>query len=634
MRAFLRNMQAKLRSTSSYFATIRPLIRLVWQASPLFFLASLGLTMLSGLLPLVSILITSMLIQTLTQAISAGHNPSVLADRLILLLVLMAGANLFLQLLQRLNAALQQLQRTRIINHVQLLIGKKATEIDLACFEDFEFHNRIRTAADESAFRIPMFLDHLIMVETALVTFISLAIVLLIWHAWIVLVIVLSSLASLWVSTHFGTIRVNLVSQRAETERKKYYLNSLFISEMAAKEIRLFGLRDFLITRFRRIVETIYQQDRRLAVDELLSSSAAALLLALVQPALIAFTAFQALAGLISIGQFSLYTQSILQLESGWTQLVVAQSGLHESNLFAARLFDFLAIQPHVEASRPLLKPQSDSKRRPPCIEFRGVSFRYPGTERTVLEDISFMVHPGEAIALVGVNGAGKSTLVKLLAGLYEPTEGQIFLNNRDIQTLDRADLRANLSVIFQDYIVYHFSARENIGIGRVDRIDDTTCIEEAARRSGLDRVIDQLPNGYDTVLARFWEHGHELSGGQQQLVALARALMRDAPVLILDEPSSALDIYTEQRFFQQLLAGRLSGQLQSVIFISHRFTTVGRADRILVLEHGRLIEQGKHEELLNQNGRYAEMFNMQVTAYSVSHSTSNALKLESTDNL
>lgn len=627
MSTFLQNIHVKFRSMCNYFATIRPLVQLLWRVSPLFFLTSFGLTLLSGLLPLASILITSMLIQTLVESLSAKHSASILVSRLILLLVFMVSTHLLMQLSQRLNIALSTLHRTRIINHVQLLIAQKAAEIDLACFENPEFHNRIRTAANETAFRIPMFLDRLMMIGSTLMTFISLAVILLLWHAWIVLAIVLSSLVTLWISTHFSTARVNLVAQRAETERKKFYLNSLFISEMAAKEMRLFGLQDFLLMRFRRLLETTYQQDRHLVLHELLYSSVAVLLLSLVQPMLIAFTAFQTLQGVISIGLFSLYTQSILQLESGWTQLMVIQSGLHESNLFAAHLFDFLAIQPQVEARRPQASAQSAVISQLPRIEFRGVSFNYPGTEHVVLKDVSFVIQPGEAIALVGDNGAGKSTLVKLLAGLYTPTKGHIFLDSVDIQTLDRSDLRAHLSVIFQDYIVYHFSARENIGVGQIDWLDDSTRIEEAANRSGLDHVIAQLPDGYETVLGRFWEKGHELSGGQRQLVALTRALLRDGPVLILDEPSAALDIYAEQRFFQQLLEGWTSGRRQTVIFISHRFTTVRRADRVLVLEHGCLTEQGTHEQLMAHDGHYAEMFNLQVAAYNSSQLGSKATK-------
>jgi len=618
MSTFLRNARARLQGMRRYSATIQPLVRLLWQANPALFITSCSLTLLNGLLPLASIFITSALLQTL---VSGAHPSTAMALPIgfVLLLAFMAGVNLLMQILQRLNMAIQTLHQARVTNRVQLLIAAKAAEIDLACFEDPEFHNQMQTAANEASFQIPMFLDRLITAGSTLVATFSLATILLFWHAWIVPAILLASLATFWVSTHFGTMRVKLVAERAETERKKFYFRTLFTSEEAAKEIRLFGLQNFLLTSFRTLLETTYQQDRRLAFRELSYAGIAATLLALVQPALFAFTAIQALQGIISIGQFSLYTQSILQIESNWTQLVMIQSTLHENNLFAARLFAFLATQPHTEAPRSPAKAHTTALSQTPRIEFRNVSFAYPGTAHPVINNVSFVIRPGEAVALVGQNGAGKTTLVKLLAGLYEPTEGHILLDGIDIQTLERNELRAYLSVIFQDYTIYHFSARENIGVGRVDWLNDVQRIEQAAQRSGLKHVIEQLPDRYETVLGRFWEKGHELSGGQRQLVALTRALLRDAPILILDEPSAALDVYTEHHFFQRLLTDERVGRLQTVIFISHRFTTVRRADRILVLEHGKLVEQGTHEELITRGASYAEMFHLQAEPY-VSH--------------
>jgi ATP-binding cassette subfamily B protein len=314
-----------------------------------------------------------------------------------------------------------------------------------------------------------MFLNQLMTAGSTLIATFSLATVLFFWHGWIVPVILLASLTTIWVSTHFGTMRVQIIAQRAETERKKFYFRTLFTSESAAKEIRLFGLQDFLLASFRTLLEATYQQDRRLAFRELVYAGVAATLLALVQPALFAFTAIQALQGIISIGQFSLYTQSILQVESNWTQLVMIQSMLHKNTLFAARLFAFLATQPRAEAPRMPVKVHTSAQfQAAPHLEFRHVSFAYPGSSLPVLKDVSFVVRPGERVALVGKNGAGKTTLVKLLAGLYEPTSGHIFLNGTDIQTLERQELRAYLSIIFQDYTLYHFSARENVSIGRV----------------------------------------------------------------------------------------------------------------------------------------------------------------------
>jgi ATP-binding cassette subfamily B protein len=460
-----------------------------------------------------------------------------------------------------------------------------------------------------------MFVDGLLASGSALTTFLSLSAILLLWRPWVMLLMLASSLGVLWVTTRFGTARVHLVEDRSETERKKHYLYTVLTSDQAAKEIRVFGLRDHLVAAFHALLERTYRQDRRLAVRELLYSAGAGAVLAAVQPGLLAYTVLLALHGTISIGQFNLYTQSILQSGQQLTELATTMGELHESNLFAASLFGFLATQPDVEARRPGAGPPPAISATP-GIEFREVSFRYPGTDHAVLHGVSFEIRPGEAVALVGGNGAGKTSLVKLLAGLYEPTGGQILLDGVDIRTLDRERLRSSMSLIFQDYVVYHLPARENVGLGRVRWMDDFQRIQEAARRSGLDEVIARLPNGYDTVLGRFWEQGHELSGGQRQLVALARALLRDAPILVLDEPSAALDVHAEQRFFQRLLHDREDGRPRTVLFISHRFTTVRHAQRILVLEEGRLIEDGTHAELVATEGHYAEMFRQQAALY------------------
>ncbi|HEY0756949.1 MAG TPA: ABC transporter ATP-binding protein [Ktedonobacteraceae bacterium] len=595
--------------------TIRQITQLVWKISPRFFLSLLALALLNGLFPTASTFITAALLGVLVGVIQHGKQASFPAD-FTWLLVLMAGAVVLGSVVQRLSAVIQNLYQTLVANRINLLIVEKSSEIDLAFFENPVFHNTLRIAVSEAMFRPMMIINQLMNLATTLTTIVTLSIVVILWQAWIIPVLFLSTLVMLRVSVHFGARRVALVKGRSEIDRQKEYLQMLLTSDQAAKEIRLFGLRQFLLGKYRGLLDLTFQQDRKLAMRQIFYTGGLEALLSAVQPLLYSFTAIQVLQGLISIGQFSLYTQAIQQLQTTLTGQMFQLGNLHEGNLFVSNLFEFLAGQPHVEAPRPASSQHRSAISPNPRIEFRDVTFCYPGTEHIVLQDLSFIIQPGESVALVGANGAGKSTFVKLLSGLYEPTSGQILLDDVSIQDLDRQDLRRFLSVIFQDYTIYHFSAYDNIGLGQVAQIQDRASLEVTARRSGLDRIIQQLPNGYETILGRHWESGHELSGGQRQLVALSRALIRNAPILVLDEPSAALDIYAERDFFQHLLADRAEGETQSVIFISHRFASVCHADRIFVLEHGHLSEQGTHHELLAQKGRYAEMFNLQAEPY------------------
>jgi ATP-binding cassette, subfamily B, bacterial len=610
----VRAAAGRLAAARGYLSTARPLSRLVWRSGPQLLLASIGLMLLTGILPAANILVVSALLQTLVDANrnSDGHAGLSDAPHFLVLLILLAGINLVGQLAERLGQVVSQLHGTRIANQVQLLIAEHAGRADLATFEDRTFHNRMRTIADEAPYRPHEMLDQLMHSVASFTTLLSLGAILLFWHPWLLVVLVLAALPTLWVSTWYGGAQVALVSGRAELERRRQYLNTLLVSDQPAKEIRLFGLRELLFGRLRTLLDQLYRQNRRLAMRELRYSLPVGLLLAAVQLTLISFTAIQALHGGISVGQFNQYMLAIVQLGAALPGVGVTVGSLHESNLYATRLFGYLATTPSVEASRAT---GSVRLSRPPRIVFEQVGFSYPGTERAVLADLSFCIEPGESIALVGNNGAGKSTVVKLLAGLYDPSVGRILLDGIDITTLDRAALRASLSVVFQDFMVYHFSAWDNVGFGELSRQTDAERIQAAARQSGLDQVIRELPDGYDTVLGRFWEKGHELSGGQRQLVALARALLRDAPVLILDEPSSALDVRAERAFFERLLDGG-EGSDRSTILISHRYSTVRRADRILVLKDGRLAEQGSHEQLMRQAGEYAEMFQLHSAAY------------------
>jgi ATP-binding cassette subfamily B protein len=611
----LARLRRRIGAAGSYLSALGPLARLIWRAGPPLLLASAGLAVAGGILPALDIVIVSALLESLVRASHLAQGGG--APHFVLLLVALAAVGLVTQVTERLTQLVMQLQSTRISDRVQLLVAEKAARVDLSAFEDRAFHNEMRTVSNEAQFRAMQVMMQLMSGVTITATLVSLSVILVLWHPWVVAALLAASAATLWVSTHFGSERFELVVGRAEAERVKHYLYNLLVTDQAAKEIRLFDLGDLFVGRFRGLLGDLYRQDRRLVVRQLGYSMPAGLLLAGTQIALIVFAAVQARHGIITVGQFNQYLLTIVSLGGQLPLLAVSVGSVHQGNLFAARLFAFLATEPKVEARSGVVSAGVPGPpAAPPHIAFDGVCFAYPGTDRQVLTDVSFEIRPGQTIALAGSNGSGKSTIVKLLAGLYEASAGSVSVNGTDIRVLGPAALRAQLSVVFQDFTVYHLSARENVGLGQVCFLDDDERIAAAARRSGLDHVIARLPDGFDTVLGRFWDKGHELSGGQRQLVALARALLRQAPVLVLDEPSAALDARAEAEFFARLLGEPEAEPARTVIFVSHRLSTARRADRIVVLKEGRIVEQGSHEDLMQARGLYAEMFELQSAAY------------------
>ncbi|MDP8909645.1 MAG: ABC transporter ATP-binding protein/permease, partial [Chloroflexota bacterium] len=322
------------------------------------------------------------------------------------------------------------------------------------------------------------------------------------------------------------------------------------------------------------------------------------------------YVAVLAVRGQITVGAVAAYVQAAAQLQGAFQGLLGGVQGIYEHGLYLSTLYDLLERKPRIAAPdqpAPVRRPFTRG------IEFQHVSYRYPGNETLALDDVSFTIAPGETVSLVGRNGAGKSTVVKLLGRLYDPSEGRILIDGRDLRDYDPAELRREFSVMFQDYATYQFSAGENIGVGNVASADDSAAIARAAERAGADGVIANLPDSFGTVLGKWFEGGHQLSGGEWQKIALARAFMRDAQILILDEPTAALDAQAEHDLFsriKELTAGRMA------LYISHRFSTARMADRILVLDKGRLIEQGTHDELMARGGRYASLFELQAASY------------------
>jgi ATP-binding cassette subfamily B protein len=388
------------------------------------------------------------------------------------------------------------------------------------------------------------------------------------------------------------------------------YLTNLVTTDTFAKEVKLFSLGGFFIERFRLLASTYYDRQRRLVTARYVASFLWSSLTTLAGSLTYLYVAVQAVAGRLTLGDLTLYTSAASSVQSSIQGILSGFSGMYEHNLYLSNLYELMATPGTIQAPenpRPLPRPLRGE------VEFQDVWFSYPGSGAQALRGVSLKIEPGETLAVVGRNGAGKTTLIKLLCRLYDPTQGRILLDGIDIREFDPDDLRSVIAAMFQDYVTYQATASENIGLGELSDLENRQAIAAAAHKGGADELIEGLPDGYDTPLGKWFDRGANLSGGEWQKVALGRAFMRDARILVLDEPTSALDAQAEYELFDRL---RRLAEGRTAVYISHRFSTVRQADRILFLERGSLVEEGTHEALMALGGRYAKLFTMQASAY------------------
>jgi ATP-binding cassette subfamily B protein len=594
-------MQLSWRERFDSLRHVRPMLALVWGTSPALMIATTLLRLVRALVPLAMLWVGKLILDSLVR-----HAAPVQIWKLVGLEIGLATAS---DLLVRANSLCDSLLGDRFTNRVSLLLMRHATALDLAAFEDPVFYDKLERARKQTTGRLGL-LASLLGVAQDTLSLLSFSAGLMVFSPWLMVLLAAAVIPAFLGETHYSKLAYSVLFRRTPQRRQLDYLRLLGASAQSAKEVKIFGLGGFLTERYRATAETIDRENRALAIRRAIVGFGLNLVATGGYYGAYAVVLVQAIAGTITLGTFTFLTGAFSRSRSYMEKILGSFTDITEQAMFLKDLFDFFEMEPTIR-SRPYALPAPRTAQD--GFAFQRVSFAYPGAHRLVLRDIDFRLHAGEKIALVGENGAGKTTLVKLLARLYDPTAGTILLDGVDLRDYDVDDLRRQIGVIFQDYMRYDAIARENIGFGRVEALGDSERVASAARMSLAQDVIDRLAGGLDQMLGRRFEGGVDLSGGEWQKFALARAYMRDAQLLILDEPTATLDARAEYEVFERF--ADLTRDRMAVL-ISHRFSTVRMADRILVLEGGAVREEGTHSQLLAEGGSYAELFQLQAAGY------------------
>ena len=609
---------------------VPPLLRLVWSTHRGYAIGMVALRVVRAFVPVSALWVGKLIIDTVV----AFRDGSPDWNRLWTLVALELGIAIAGEALARSSALVESLLGDLFANQISVRLMEHAARLDLAQFEDPAFYDQLERARRGTVGRIGMLAQLLAMGQNAL-TLATLSAALIAFNAWLLLLLVAAIVPSFLGETRFAALAYSLLYSWTPERRKLDYLRFVGASDGTAKEVQMFGLAPWLTERYRLLSSRFYDENRRLSIRKALASTGLSIIGTLGYYAAYALILLEAVRGTISLGSLTFLAASFARGRDLVQGLLLSASDIYDQALYVRDLFGFLEMQPTIVSkpeARPVPRPIRDG------FTFEDVGFRYPGSERWAVRHVSFTLRPGERLALVGENGAGKTTLTKLLARLYEPSEGRILLDGADLRDYELASLRQAIGVIFQDFVRYDMRFDENIGVGQIDVVrealdarEDATrpgavqqppeqvaaapaaAIRDAAEQSLASSLLPRLPGGYGQMLGRRFEEGVDLSGGEWQKVALGRAYMRDAQLLILDEPTAALDARAEYEVFlrfSELMAGRMA------VLISHRFSTVRMADRIVVLRHGEVVESGTHEALVAAGGLYAELFQMQAAGY------------------
>ncbi|MFT2009663.1 ABC transporter ATP-binding protein [Pontibacter sp. 13R65] len=581
--------------------------KLIWETSPAMMLGNLLLRLVKAAIPLAVLYVGKLIIDEVIRLIEVTGERDL--SYLWLLVAVELGLAVLSELINRGITLLDSLLGDLFSNRTSITLIEHAATLDLAQFEDATFYDKLERARRQTISRV-MLMSQVFSQMQDVVTIGFLAIGLVAFNPWLILILLLAVIPSFLGETHFNERTYSLSRSWTPERRELDYLRYIGASDETAKEIKTFNLSGFLASRFKLLSDRYYTLNKSLIVRRAVWGSALSTIGTLSYYGAYVFILFRTVAGAISVGDLTFLAGSFSNMRGLLQGIMTRFSQIAESAMYLQDLFDFLELRPEIT---PPVNPLPVPRPIQHGFTFDNVGFKYHNSEKWAVRYLSFHVKAGEKMALVGENGAGKTTLVKLLARLYEPTEGRILLDGVDLREYDLNDLRHQVGIIFQDYVRFQMSASDNIAIGQISDIQNKEQIKASAQKSLADLVINRLPDQYEQVLGKRFANGMELSGGEWQKVALARAYMREAQLLILDEPTSALDARAEHEVFlrfSELIAGK------TAVLISHRFSTVRMADRILFLEQGQLKELGSHEELLAKGGKYAELFLLQARGY------------------
>ncbi len=588
---------------------LRRALHLVWQSTPSWTIASIALLVVQGILPLLSLYLTKLMVDAVSTGLSATDKAAVLRQ-VMALIVLAGGVTLVGDLCSAIARFVSDAQSQIVTDYVHNLLHAKSIEVDLEYYENAQYYDALHLAQAEAPYRPTEILNKLLQLGQSAISLIAIATLLFSLHWGIAASLFATAVPSLWVQLKYANKLYRKRWEWTPQERRAEYFNWMLTSVQYAKEIRLFNLGALFQERFRNLRTSIRKEKISLARQSFIAEWAIQVSATFAVFGACGFIAHQTLRGVVTLGSLVMYFQAFQRGQGLLREMFSSLVSLYGNSLFLSNLYEFLDLKRTI--AEPL-HPKAFPKPLKIGIQFDRVQFRYPGSTRPLLEDISLTIRAGETIALVGENGAGKTSLIKLLCRLYDPTSGRITVDGIDLRQFQTTDLRRDISVVFQDYAHYNLTARENIGFGNVNQLFHDEEIRLAAKKAGADKAIASLPYSYDTILGKEFEEGEELSIGEWQKVALARAFLRQAQIIVLDEPTSALDAIAEHQVFEQF---RQLTQGRTAILISHRLSSVQLADRIYVLQDGRIVESGTHNELMRRNGSYAHLFETQAQYY------------------